>query len=813
MNRNQHISYSMSTTQKSILSYLLCLGFCLVNIISYGQVNSRKDYPVQPVSFTNVKVTDHFWAPRIELNQKVTIPIALDQCYKTGRVENFKIAAKLAKGKFQSEYPFDDSDIYKIIEGASYSLQTCPDAMLEKRIDTLIYYIGAAQEPDGYLYTNRTIDSLHMHPWAGKKRWEKDPELSHELYNLGHLYEAAYAHFLATGKRTLLDVAIKSAYLVDHDFGPGKLSYYPGHQVIEMGLSKLFRITGDERYLKLAKFFLDCRKGGNEYNQAHIPVIEQDKIVGHAVRATYMYAGMADVSALTGDNSYKNAIDKIWNDLLSTKYYITGGIGSGGSNEGFSDPYVLPNMSAYCETCASISNVMWNQRMFLLEGDSRFYDVLERTLYNALLSGISLSADHFFYPNPLESRGQHTRSAWFGCACCPSNICRFIPSVPGYVYAKKGSDLYVNLFMNNSATVDLDGEHIGIDQVTEYPWSGKIVINVNPEKHKVFSMMIRVPGWATNQALPSDLYRFKSSDQSKVSIKVNNRNFKYDIKNGYAVISREWKKGDQLLVDLPMPVREIKAHDAIKDDAGKVALQRGPLVYCAEWPDNKDGHILNLYLDRDNNYSTEYLPKLLNGVTIIKSQINSSERLANETLKEEKQPFIAIPYYAWANRGAGEMAVWIPDQKSYSKPLPYPTIASKSKITGSLQNKALSAVNDQLEPSNSNDQSCFYFHWWPRKGSTEWIQYDFQKPEKVSSSKVYWFDDGPWGGCRVPSSWKLYFKSDSGKWESVKNLNSYGANKDKYNEVSFAPITTTSLKLEVQLPEKNSCGIYEWSVK
>lgn len=640
--------------------YLFCLGFCLVYTISDGQVTSGKDYPIQPVSFTNVKVTDHFWAPRIELNQKVTIPIALDQCYKTGRVENFKIAAKLTKGKFQSEYPFDDSDLYKIIEGASYSLQTSPDARLEKRIDTLINYIGAAQEPDGYLYTNRTIDSLHMHPWVGKKRWEKDPELSHELYNLGHLYEAAYAHFLATGKRTLLDVAIKSANLVDHDFGPGKLSYYPGHQVIEMGLAKLYRITGEERYLKLAKFFLDCRKGGSEYNQAHIPVVEQDKIVGHAVRATYMYAGMADVSALTGDNSYKYAIDKIWKDLLSTKYYITGGIGSGGSNEGFSDPYFLPNMTAYCETCASISNVMWNQRMFLLEGDSRFYDVLERTLYNALLSGISLSSDRFFYPNPLESKGQHTRSAWFGCACCPSNICRFIPSVPGYVYAKKGADLYVNLFMNNSATVDLDGEHIGIDQVTDYPWNGKIVINVKPEKPKVFSMMIRVPGWATNQALPSDLYRFKSPDPSKIFIKVNNHNFKYDLKNGYAVISREWKKGDQLLVDLPMPVREIKAHDAIKEDAGKVALQRGPLVYCAEWPDNKDGHVLNLYLNRDNRYSTEYLPKLLNGVTIIKTQINRYERLAGETLKKQNQSFIAIPYYAWANRGAGEMAVWIP---------------------------------------------------------------------------------------------------------------------------------------------------------
>ena len=650
----------MNVTRKLIVPFLICSGFSLVASFSMGQHKPAKDYPIQPVNFTQVKVTDHFWAPRMEQNQKVTIPIAIDQCYKTGRVENFKIAAKLTKGKFQSEFPFDDSDLYKIIEGASYSLQTNPDSKLESRIDTLINYIRLAQEPDGYLYTNRTIDSLHLHPWAGKKRWEKDPELSHELYNLGHLYEAAYAHYLATGKRTLLDVAIKSANLVDHDFGVGKLTYYPGHQVIEMGLSKLYRITGEERYLKLARFFLDCRRNGKEYNQAHIPVVDQDKIVGHAVRATYMYAGMADVSALTGDYSYKNAIDKIWNDLLSTKYYVTGGIGSGGDNEGFDAPYVLPNMSAYCETCASISNVMWNQRMFLLEGDAKFYDVLERTLYNALLSGISLSADRFFYPNPLESKGQHTRSAWFGCACCPSNICRFIPSVPGYVYAQKGDSLYVNLFMNNSATVDLQNDHIKLEQVTDYPWNGKIVMNVNPEKQKKFSMMVRIPGWANNHALPSDLYRFKSSDPSKVSVKVNGKTFSYPLENGYAVISREWKKGDQITVDLPMPVRELVAYEAIKEDIGKIALQRGPLMYCAEWPDNKDGHVLNLSLNRVNKYSTEYLPKLLNGVTVIKTEINSPKGLPGENLKAGTQPFVAIPYYSWANRGAGEMAVWIP---------------------------------------------------------------------------------------------------------------------------------------------------------
>ncbi len=646
----------MRIVSKLIGSQLLC---CLLGITGSsvsGQTTPLKDYPIQPVNFTKVKVSDHFWAPRMELNQTITIPIAIDQCYKTGRVENFKIAGKLTKGKFQSEYPFDDSDLYKIIEGASYSLQTHPDRQLESRIDTVINYITLAQEPDGYLYTNRTIDSTHLHPWAGKKRWEKDPELSHELYNLGHLYEAAYSHFLATGKRTLLNVAIKSANLVDHDFGPGKLTYYPGHQVIEMGLVKLYRITGEERFLKLAKFFLDCRKNGEEYNQANKPVIEQDKIVGHAVRATYMYAGMADVSALTGDYSYKNAIDKIWEDLLETKIYLTGGIGSAGTNEGFSDPFSLPNRTAYCETCASISNVFWNYRMFLLEGDAKYFDVLERTLYNSLLSGISLSADRFFYPNPLESHGEHKRSAWFGCACCPSNICRFIPSVPGYVYAQKSDTLYVNLFMNNTANINLKGEEMIFEQSTDYPWNGKIKLTVTPKKTYKFSILVRIPGWAQNQAVPSNLYRFKSEIPEKSVIRINGSKVNYQIKKGYAVITRSWKPGDKLNVELPMPVREIAANPNIADDRGKIALQRGPLVYCTEWADNKDLKILAVSLNEKNSYSTKFVADLLNGVTIIQTKGNNSKEAASSG---SEQPIItAIPYYAWANRGQGEMSVW-----------------------------------------------------------------------------------------------------------------------------------------------------------
>jgi len=803
----------MQSIKRTSALISFCLLFCFISSFSFAQSGKAKDYPIQPVSFTKVKLTDNFWAPRIKLNHDVTIPIALNQCYITGRVENFKIAGKLTKGKFQSEYPFDDSDIYKIIEGASYSLQTNPDPYLEKRIDTLIYYIGLAQEPDGYLYTNRTIDSLHMHPWVGKKRWENDPVLSHELYNLGHLYEAAYAHFMATGKRTLLNIAIKSANLVDHDFGPGKLTYYPGHQVIEMGLAKLYRITNDERFLKLSKFFLDTRHGGDEYNQANKPVIEQDKIVGHAVRATYMYSGMADVSALTGEVAYKNAIDKIWDDLLKTKYYITGGIGSGGDNEGFGEPYYLPNLTAYNETCASVSNVMWNYRMFLLEGDSKFYDVLERTLYNSLLSGISLSADHFFYPNPLESQGQNTRSTWFGCACCPSNICRFIPSVPGYVYAQKDDDLYVNLFINSTANIILNGKKITLDQKTNYPWNGQVEFTVNPETPGKFNLMIRIPGWAKNQVVPSDLYRFANTETSQATVSVNGKSVKYILKNGYAVISGNWKKDDKVMLDLPMPVREIVAIGKVKADIGKVALQRGPLVYCAEWPDNKDGHVLNLLLDQKVNFTTTFKPELLSGVTVISSEVNSTKSSKNGQMEETNGQLVAIPYFAWANRGAGDMSVWLANEKTAARPIPFPTIASTSKISASTPTRALTSINDQVEPENSNDHNVLYYHWWPKKNTTEWLQYDFAKPSTISSSKVYWFDDGPDGGCRVPASWKLFYKDANGAWVAVKNTSEYVIEKNRSNEVKFETVETTALKMEIQLPKEYASGVYEWSVK
>jgi DUF1680 family protein len=627
---------------KNALLILLAILISFCSNENSDNLERAKDYPIIPVPFTAVKVNDAFWAPRIKLNHEVTIPIAIDQCYKTGRVDNFLFAARIKQGKFCTEFPFDDSDIYKIIEGASFSLQTFPDKNLEARIDTLIDYIGKAQEPDGYLYTNRTIDSTDLHPWAGKKRWEKDPEGSHELYNLGHLFEAAVAHYQATGKRSLLDIAIKSADLLVRDFGPGKLSYQPGHQVVEMGLVKMYRLTGKSEYLDLAKFFLDIRGKGSEYSQDHIKVTEQAQAVGHAVRAMYMYSGMADVSAITGDMSYLNALDKIWSDLIGTKFYITGGIGAEAGHEGFGPPYVLPNLTAYNETCASIGEVYWNSRMFLLKGESSYYDILERVLYNGLISGVSLTGDHFFYPNPLESKGQYERSEWFGCACCPSNVCRFIPSVPGYVYAHAGARIYVNLFIGSRASFIVDDKHIAIEQKTQYPWDGNIVFTITPEKSSKLELALRIPGWAQNQAVPGDLYSYRASDSSNVTIMVNGEPATFTTEKGYAVINRKWKSGDRVELNLPMPVRYIKADDKVLANLGKVAMQRGPLVYCAEWPDNTNGKVLEFIAPAVENLKSEFRPELLSGVTVV-SDGN----------------FTAIPYYSWANRGQGEMVVWL----------------------------------------------------------------------------------------------------------------------------------------------------------
>lgn len=800
--------------------FLFLFGCWMVSSACYGHKHDgetgKGDYPIQPVAFTSVHFSDNFWAPRIRINQETTIPIALKQCYITGRVDNFKKAGKLMPGYFNAGLTFDDTDIYKIIEGASYSIQSFPNKELDASMDTLIYYIQKAQEPDGYLYTARTAgEPGHLHEWVGEKRWEKDPDLSHELYNCGHLYEAAVAHYQATGKRTLLDVAIKNADLLVKDFGPGKLAYEPGHQIVEMGLVKMYRVTGKKEYLDLAKYFLDLRGHGKsgEYSQTHKPVVEQDEAVGHAVRATYMYSGMADVAALTGNEAYLHAIDKIWDNVVFKKYYITGGIGATGHGEAFGKNYELPNMSAYCETCAAIGNVYWNHRLFLLHGDSKYYDVLERTLYNGLISGVSLSGDRFFYPNPLESVGQHGRSEWFGCACCPSNVCRFMPSIPGYVYAQKDNMIYVNLFVESESDIVLEKNKIHISQKSNYPWEGNISINITPEKASNFNIKVRIPGWALGKPVPSDLYTYLNPEKGNTVIKVNDKLLDYTVgPDGYVTILRKWKKGDKIDINFPMQVCRDVANENVEADRGKVAIERGPIVYCLEWVDN-DGRVLNAVLDDNVNFTEMYMPNEMKGIVRLEANARSAFRNEDNEVVVKDKHLTAIPYYAWANRGSGEMTVWIPRTVESTRPLPPSTICTEAKVQSSSPNRSMSSVNDGYWPENSNDGHVPFYTLWPKNNSEEWIEYTFGKQQSVSTASVYWYDDGPWGGCRIPLSWNVQYKDDNGEWQTVKAKIDPKPVKDELNKIEFEPVTSSQVRLVFHLPKNESTGVYEFEVK
>jgi uncharacterized protein len=804
--------------KKLFSSFILITGIVLLMAGCNKKHSSSGEYPIRPVPFTSVKLTDNFWAPRVKKNADVTIPVAFHYCETTGRIRNFEIAGGIDTGDFQSLYPFDDSDVFKIIEGASYSLQTFPDPKLDAYLDALIYKIGLAQEDDGYLYTNRTIAEMHggkgLHEWANKKRWLNDSISSHELYNLGHLYEAAAAHYQATGKKSLLEIALKSADLVNRDFGWDRTKVYPGHQVIEMGLVKLYRITGDKKYLDLARFFLDVRgPQGEQYNQADLKPVDQTKAEGHAVRATYMYSGMADIAAIEEDTAYLNAITRIWEDIVYGKIYLTGGIGATGGNEGFADPFQLPNMSAYCETCASIGDIFFNHRLFLLIGKSKYVDILEKTLYNSMLSGVSLSADRFFYPNPLESNGQHQRSAWFGCACCPSNIARFVPAIPGYIYAETENALYVNLYISNDASITLGKNKISLSQKADFPWDGKVELSVNPDKPSKFNLMLRIPGWAENEAIPGGLYRFEDQNTDQVKLLINGKPVEISLTDGYAVIRRKWKKGDKLELDLPMPVRKVFADEKIGDDRYKMAVQRGPVIYCAEWPDNNSGNILNLMIPEDADFTAEFLPSLLNGTEVIKTFGYQTKRTLDgkvDSLSDE--PVTLIPYALWNNRGPGQMMVWLPVSTRSTHPLPAPTIAFRSIVRASKASESLSAVNDQIEPKDSTDKSVPFYDWRPSKDRWEWVQYDFEKPLNISRTKVYWYDDGPDGGCRTPDEWEILYLNGN-IWEPAITKSRYKISKNEWNTISFKPVVTRSVKIKVKLKKDFSAGIYEWVIE
>ncbi len=625
-----------------------------------GQANG---YPYGMVPFTAVKITpETFFGQRIAAAQNVTIPLAFSKCESEGRYANFEKAAHPSSEYDVSSFmgfPFDDTDVYKTIEGASYVLQTYPDKRLEEYIDSILDIVAAAQESDGYLYTARTINPENPHSWSGDTRWSKVEILSHELYNLGHMLDAACAHYYATGSKKFVDIARRYADCVIEAIGPGddQLHLVPGHQIAEMGLARLYLLTGERKYLDEAKYFLDMRGKTackDPYSQSSQPVIEQSQAMGHAVRAGYMYSGMADVAALTGDTDYINAIDRIWENIVGKKYYITGGVGARHEGEAFGGDYELPNLTAYNETCAAISMVYFNYRMFLLHGESKYFDCLERTLYNGVFSGMSIDGGRFFYPNPLECDGVYRfnadntieRQPWFGCACCPSNLCRFIPSLPGYIYAVNGSDLYVNLFAGNTATVDVAGGRMTLEQTTDYPWAGDIEIGIKDNTAGNVSLRIRIPGWVRGEVVPSDLYSYADKAAPGYTVSVNGKEVKASLDRGYFTISREWKAGDKVSVHFDMEPRLVEANANVKDDLGRVAVERGPLVYCAEWIDNADD-LPSYSIADDPDFKVVDAPDVVGGIKKITAATDKPSRLT------------LVPYYAWNHRGIGKMQVWI----------------------------------------------------------------------------------------------------------------------------------------------------------
>ena len=799
---------------------LLFIGVTALTLTASATQKSQSVAPIQEVSFTQVHLNDDFWMPRIEINRTVSIPSAFHECEVNGRFDNFAIAAGLIQGEHRGDFSFDDTDPYKVIEGASYSLAVHYDAALDHYLDSVINIIAQAQEPDGYLTTCVINKCTRLSGWWGTHRWEKIN--SHELYNSGHLIESAVAHYRATGKKTFLNVAIKNADLVCKTFGPneGQIHRPGGHPIIEMALCKLYKVTGNKKYLDGAKYFVEetgrCTDGHrpSEYSQDHMPILQQQEIVGHAVRAGYLYSGVADVAALTGDKAYFEALERIWENMSSKKLFITGGIGSRPQGEGFGPDYELNNHTAYCETCAAIANVYWNYRMFLATGESKYIDICERALYNNVLSGVSLSGDRFFYDNVLESDGEHERQKWFGCACCPGNITRFIASVPGYIYARQGKDIFVNLYAQGKAKIG----QVELEQTTDYPWDGKIRIKVTKGGGK-FAMKLRVPSWLKQSPTNNSLYTYL--DKAKTySVSVNGQSL-YPENRDYITITRSWKKGDVIELNFPMEVRRIAANDNAEDDRDKVALERGPIVYCLEGSDQADGKVFNKYILNSADIQAHFERNLLNGVVVLDGTANELQQ--DGTVKDVT--FRAIPYSTWNNRGPQQMEIWVANTPAMAVATPLPTIASKAQTfsnRGPIQNDApetaptdnwASGVNDQWEPKRSSDTSKPYHYWWLKQGTTEAISYQFDQEYEVSNVQVYWLDfDHYDGNFRTPESWALYYKDADGQWQEVCDHSPYTVTKDCYNSVDFRPVKTTGLKILVKLQPGNSGGILEWKV-
>lgn len=756
-----------------------------------------------PVPFTQVQIQDEFWAPRMEVNRNVSIW----HCFE----------------RMPGNDPFGVS---KLIEAAAYMLALRPDPRLETYVDGRITAMLAAVRP----------------------RFA-DPDRAVRLP--GHFLEAAVAYAAVTGKRSMLDAALDDARVIDANFGPGRKTYISEHEGQKIGLIALYRATGDDRYLHLANFFLDARGQSGyprkavydtdrTYAQDQAPVVDQREAVGHCVRATFLYIALTDIAALTGDARYRQAVDAIWEDAVFRKMYVTGGIGSIRFHEQFGAAHELPNLSAWSETCASYGNAVWNHRMFFLHRDARYLDVMERVLYNGFADGVSLKGDRFFYQNPLKSFGDYERFEWINTPCCPPNVIRLTASIGSYVYARASRAIYVNLFVASRAAIPLDARNrVTLTQETRYPWEGTVRITVDPQQAATFAVLVRIPGWATNTAVPGDLYRFTGDAGDGPHLTVNGRPVSTPPERGYVRIERQWHKGDVVELRLPMAVRRLVANTGAREDRGLVALQRGPVVYCAEWPDN-GGHALNVVIPDGATLDSQWRGDLLGGTQVVTGHVQAIARAETGSQAVQPHDLVAIPYHRWANRGMGEMAVWMAraPEAAWIVPVPPAPIAAVRSSGGvdkrwtgyNDQNTDAGALYDGRDPLDSADESNRYFKMRPAPGTQAWIEYELQSESTVSSTAVYWFDDRRF--CRLPASWRILYR-DGQDWRPVSNLTPYSVEKDAFNRVRFDPVKTTAVRLEIepttvhygagdigppdamfigQAIDWRECGLLEWRI-
>ncbi|HUI55517.1 MAG TPA: beta-L-arabinofuranosidase domain-containing protein [Bryobacteraceae bacterium] len=723
--------------------YLLLLGVC-ASLPLASQI-TKPIYMLEPVPLSDVDITDEFWAPKMQVNRTVSIQHLFQKFGDRG---------------------YDNP---RLIEAVSYMVAKAHDPALEQTLEKMV---------------DREVAATPA-------------RLQNPIRISGYFYEAAVAYYHATGNRRMLDAAVKAIDALDAAYGPGKKTYISGHEGMKIGLLSMYREIGDDRYAALARFFLDERGKDDyprtgeyaidrTYAQDDKPVVQQTEAEGHCVRATYLYIPFTDIASLTGLPAYNRAVDSIWQDAVYRKTYVTGSIGSVRFHEQFGQPYELPNLSAWNETCASYGNVVWNHRMFLLHRDARYADVMERVLYNGFLDGVSLKGDRFFYQNPLMSFGNYERFDWIDTPCCPPNVVRLMASLGSYIYAKNDDELYVNLFIGSNARIAMGANRVRVRQETRYPWDGDVKIHVDPGAARTFTVYVRIPGWTGDQVMAGDLYRFFDNNRAPVIVRINGRAVNPTMANGYAKIRREWADGDVVEVSMPMPVRRVLANPQVKDDVDRVALERGPLVYCAEWPDN-NGHALNIVAPDNAPLRTEFRKDLLNGVTVITGS-----------------NLVAIPYYAWANRGMGEMAVWLPRHadKAIALPTPLPPKISQVLSSGGIekkwtgyndQNDDIAAVYDGADPISSADESHRYFRMRPLVGAAGWVEYDFKEPARISSSEVYFADDKRF--CKLPASWRLTYKGGD-QWRPISA--SYAVAKDRFNAVTFEPVTTSAVRIEVE---------------